>query len=116
MIHILTWNQFCFLDAFFLYIVLFLLFLAHILVPVKTLSFLNIQFCGITFVVFLCAITKLYKSLSGSFRLSPAGKQTQKVSGLRRQQTLKVWQTFRLSPGFTAYFLSCRYAFMLSCR
>ena len=68
MLHILTRNQFFLLNAFFLYIVLFLL-LAHILVLFKTLSFPNIQFCLITFVVFFCAIIKPYESLSGSFRL-----------------------------------------------
>jgi len=62
----------------------------------KTLSFLNIQFCRITVVVFLCAIAKPYKSLAASLRLSPGRKQPQTVSGLRREPTFKVWQTFCL--------------------
>jgi hypothetical protein len=78
---------------------------ARILVLLKTPSFLNIQFNQITFVVFLCAIAKPYESLSGSLRLSPAQKQIQKVSGLRQEPTLKVWQTFRLSAGFRCIFL-----------
>jgi len=57
-----------------------------------------------TFVIFLCAIAKPYESLSGSFRLSLAQKQIQKVSGLRLELTLKVWQTFRLSTGFRCIF------------
>jgi hypothetical protein len=42
----------------------------------------------------------LGRSASSSFRLSPVRKQIQKVSGLRREPTLKVWQSFRLSAGF----------------
>jgi hypothetical protein len=68
MLYILTCNQLFFLDAFFLYIILFLLLLTHNLVPLETPSFLNIQFCQITFFVFLCAIATPYKSLSGAFR------------------------------------------------
>jgi len=66
----------------------------------NNLSLLNIQLCLIGIVVFLCAIAKPYESLSGSFRLSPAQKQSQKVSGLRWEPTLKLCQTFRLFAGF----------------
>ena len=45
---------------------------------------------------FPCAIAKPHKLLSGSFRLSRSRKQTQPVSGLRWEPTLKVWQTFSL--------------------
>jgi len=104
MLQILTSNQLFFFDAFFLCIVLFLLLLAHIRVLLNTLLFLNIQFCQITFVSFLCTIAKLYESLSGSSRLSLARKQTQKVSGLRLEPTMQVWQTFRLFAGFCCIF------------
>jgi len=53
--------------------------LVHILVLLETRSFFKIQFCQITFVLFLCAIAKPYESLLGYFRLSPARKQIQKV-------------------------------------
>ena len=86
-----------------------LFLLAHILVLFKIGSLLTIQFCQITFVVFFCAIAKPYELLSGSFRLSQSQKPTQKVSGLRRETTLKVWQTFRLFMhiSFRADTLSC---------
>jgi len=102
MLHIITSNHLFFLDAFVLYIVLFLL--AHILVLFKTLTFLNILRCQITFVVVLSAIAKPYESLSGSFRLSPVRKQTLQVSGLRWEPTLKVRQTIRLIAGFRCIF------------
>ena len=54
--------------------------LVHILVLLETRSFLNIQFCQITFILFLCPIAKPYQSLSSSVRLAPARKQIQTVS------------------------------------
>jgi hypothetical protein len=47
---------------------------------------------------------KPYQSLSGSLRRSQARKQTQKMSGLRREPTLNVWQTFWLFAGFCCIF------------
>ena len=84
--------------------VLFLLLLAHFRVLSKTLSFLNVELCQITIVVILCAIAKLYESLSGSFRHSLLQMQTQKVSGLRQEPTLTVRQTFRQFAGFRCIF------------
>jgi len=68
-LHTLTSNQLFFIDAFFLNIMLLLLLYAHILVLHETLSFFNIQFFKMTFIVFLCVISKPYKSLTGSIRL-----------------------------------------------
>ena len=72
LLHILTWNHLFFLVALFLLIVLFLLLLLllllfllnlliylNALVLLQTLSFINIQFYPITFVVFLSALVAI---------------------------------------------------------
>jgi hypothetical protein len=63
-------------------------------------SLLAIPSAAVAEEVFPC----LGRSASSSFRFSPVPKQIQKVSGLRREPTLKVWQTFRLFAGFRCIF------------
>jgi hypothetical protein len=101
-------NQLFFLVALFLNIVLFLLLLyVLILVLLETPSILNIQFCKITFVVFLCAIAKPYESLSGFHRRESKSRRCRMEANFKRMSNFLAFRRLSLRISFRTDTLSC---------